>query len=111
MLTLSAMALTARARGLLHRHLQESPTLSACARAREEMNLSFVPYWIVSVSARTSVVASDVAVQAGTIATTAALAGVIGSGFGGRRGGGFGGPLLAGAMLGTMMGLRQARAL
>jgi hypothetical protein len=87
-------------RGLLHRHLQESSTL-------EEMNLSFVPYWIVSVSARTSVVASDVAVQAGTIATSAALAGVIGSGFGGRRGGGFGGPLLAGAMLGTMMGPRQ----
>ena len=35
-------------RGLLHRHLQEGSTL-------EEMNLSFVPYWIVSVSARTSV--------------------------------------------------------
>jgi hypothetical protein len=87
-------------RGLLHRHLQENSTL-------EEMNLSFVPYWIVSVSARTSVVASDMAVEAGTIATTAALAGVIGSGFGSRRGGGFGGPLLAGAMMGTMMGPRQ----
>jgi len=85
-------------RGLLHRHLQESSTL-------EEMNLSFVPYWIVSVSARTSVVASDVAVETGQIATTAALAGVMGSAFGGRRGGGgFAGPLLAGAMMGTMMG-------
>jgi hypothetical protein len=85
-------------RGLLHRHLQESSTL-------EEMNLSLVPYWIISVSARTSVVASDMAVQAGEIATTAALAGVIGSGFGGRRGGGgFAGPLLAGAMMGGMMG-------
>jgi len=88
-------------RGLLHRHLQENSTL-------EEMNLSFVPYWIVSVSARTSVVASDMAVQAGEIATTAALAGVIGSGFGGRRGGGgFAGPLLAGAMMGGMMGPRE----
>jgi hypothetical protein len=84
-------------RGLMHRHLQESSNL-------EEMNLSFVPYWIVSVSARTSVVASDVAVEAGEIATTAALAGVMGSAFGGRRGGGFAGPLLAGAMMGTVMG-------
>lgn len=59
-------------RGLVHRHLQESSTL-------EEMNLSFVPYWIVSASTRTSVVASEMAVQAGEIATTAALAGVIGA--------------------------------
>jgi hypothetical protein len=84
-------------RGLLHRHLQENSKL-------EEINLSFVPYWIVSVSARTNVVASDVAVQAGEIATTAALFGVMGSAMGGRRGGGFAGPLLAGAMIGGMMG-------
>jgi hypothetical protein len=90
-------------RGLLHRHLQESSTL-------EEMNLSFVPYWIVSVSARTSVIASDVAVQVGEIATTAALFGVMGSAMSGRGRGGFAGPLLAGAMLGTMMGPRQANA-
>ncbi|MGD0495813.1 MAG: zinc ribbon domain-containing protein [Candidatus Bathyarchaeia archaeon] len=91
-------------RGLLHRHLQESSTL-------EEMNLSFVPYWIVSVSARTSIVASDMVVQAGEIATTAALFGVMGSAMGGRRGGGgFAGPLLAGAVLGTMMGPGQASA-
>jgi hypothetical protein len=83
-------------RGLLHRHLQENSTL-------EEMNLSFVPYWILSVSARTSVVATDMAVEGGEIATTAALIGVMG-GMGGRRGGGFGGPLLAGAVLGSMMG-------
>jgi hypothetical protein len=75
-------------RGLLHRHLQEGSTL-------EEMNLSFVPYWIVSASARTSIVASDVAVQVGEIATTAALLGVMGSAMGGRRGGGIAGPLLA----------------
>lgn len=90
-------------RGLLHRHLQESSTL-------EEMNLSFVPYWIVSASARTSIIASDVAVQVGEVATTAALFGVMGGAMGGRRGGGFAGPLLAGAVLGGMMGPGQAAA-
>jgi hypothetical protein len=90
-------------RGLLHRHLQESSTL-------EEMNLSFVPYWIVSVSARTSVVASDMAVQVGEIATTAALAGIMGSAFSGGRRGGFAGPLLAGTMMGSMMGPGRAAA-
>jgi ribosomal protein L40E len=89
-------------RGLLHRHLQETSTL-------KEMNLSFVPYWIVSVSARTSVVASDVAVQVGEVATTAALFGVMGGAMGGRRGG-VAGPLLAGAVLGSMMGGGQANA-
>jgi hypothetical protein len=90
-------------RGLLHRHLQENSTL-------EEMNVSFVPYWIVSASARTSIVASDVAVQVGEVATTAALFGVMGGAMGGRRGGGFAGPLLAGAVLGSMMGPGQAAA-
>ena len=91
-------------RGLLHRHLQEGSTL-------EEMNLSFVPYWIVSVSARTSVVASDVAVRVGEIATTAALIGLMGSAMGDRRrGGGLAGPLVTGAVLGTMMGPGQAGA-
>jgi hypothetical protein len=75
------------------------------------MNLSLVPYWLVSVSVRTSIVASDMAVQAGEIATTAALFGVMGGAMGGRRGvGGFAGPLLTGAMLGTMMGPGQAGA-
>ncbi len=83
-------------RGLLHRHVQEDSTL-------EEMNLSMVPYWIVSVSARTSLVASDMAAEAGQIATTAALFGVLGGAMGGRRGG-FAGPLMTGAVLGTMMG-------
>jgi hypothetical protein len=84
--------------GLLHRHLQESSTL-------EELNLSLVPYWIVSVSARTSVIASDVAVEAGQIATTAALFGLMGAGLGGGRGrNNISGPLVGGAMLGTMMG-------
>ncbi len=83
--------------GLLHRHLQENSRL-------EEMTLSYVPYWLVSVSARTSVTAANVAAEAGTIATTAALAGILGGGLGGRRGGGFGGGLLTGAMMGSMMG-------
>jgi len=76
-------------RGLLHRHLHEDST-------QEEMSLTFVPYWIVSVSARTSVVATDETAQIAQTATTAALMGVIfggmGGGFGGGgRGGGFGG--------------------
>lgn len=90
-------------RGLLHRHLQEGSAL-------EEMNLSFVPYWIVSASARTSIVAADMAVTAGEIATTAALFGVMGSAMGGRRRGGIAGPLLAGAVLGSTMGAGQANA-
>jgi hypothetical protein len=75
----------------------------------EEMTLSIVPYWIVSVSARTSIIATDMAVEAGQIATTAALIGILGGAMGeGRRGGfGFGGPLVAGTMLGTMMGPGQ----
>ena len=80
-------------KGLLHRHLQESSKL-------EEINLAFVPYWLVPVSARTTIVATDVAAEAGTIATTAALAGIMGGAFGGRRGGG---GVLTGVMLGSMM--------
>jgi len=91
-------------RGLLHRHLYEDSKL-------EELNLSYIPYWIVSVSARTSIVASDVAVQVGEIATTAALFGIMGSAMSGRRRGtGIAGPILAGSMLGTMIGIGQAGA-
>jgi hypothetical protein len=85
-------------KGLLHKHLQESSVL-------EEMNLSLVPYWIVSVSATTSIVASDVVAETGQIATTAVLFGLLGSAMGGRRGfGGYAGPLVAGTMMGSMMG-------
>jgi DNA-directed RNA polymerase subunit RPC12/RpoP len=75
-------------KGLLHRHLQEDST-------QEEMTLSYVPYWIVSISARTSVVATSIAMQTAQTATTAALLGVMlgGGGFGGGggyRGGGGG---------------------
>jgi hypothetical protein len=82
-------------RGLLHRHLQETSTM-------EEVNLAMVPYWLVPVSARTSLVAVDMTAEAGQIATTAALAGIMGGAMGGRRGGG-GGGLLTGMMLGTVM--------
>ncbi|HEV2225484.1 MAG TPA: zinc ribbon domain-containing protein [Nitrososphaerales archaeon] len=83
--------------GLLHRHLQESSTL-------EEANLAMVPYWLIPVSARTSLVAVDMAMQAGQIATTAALAGIMGGAMSGGRGfGGGGGGLVGGVLLGTMM--------
>lgn len=71
-------------KGLLHRHLQETSK-------QEEMNLSYVPYWIVNVSARTSVVAVDETQQIAQTATTAALMGVILGGMGGGFGGGGGG--------------------
>src|SRR6267143_1338291 len=75
-------------RGMLHRHLQESSTL-------EEMTLSVVPYWLVSVSARTSIIATNMVAEGATVATTAALIGVM-AGMGGGRRGGFGAPLLGG---------------
>jgi hypothetical protein len=85
-------------KGLLHRHLQESSTL-------EEVNLAMVPYWLIPVSARTSLVAVDMGAEVGSIATTAALAGIMGGAIGGGRRGGFGGGgLVTGMVLGTMMG-------
>jgi hypothetical protein len=77
-------------RGLLHRHLHEDSK-------QEEMSLTYVPYWIVSVSARTTIIATNETAQIAQTATTAALMGVIfggmGGGFGGGGGrrGGFGG--------------------
>ena len=101
-------------KGLLHRHLHEDSK-------QEEMSLTFVPYWIVSVSARTSIVAADETAQIAQTATTAALMGVIfggmGGGFGGgggRRGGGFGGRrAYPGQSVGTpfagILGLKRIR--
>src|SRR2546426_6448753 len=84
-------------RGMLHRHLQESSTL-------EEMTISVVPYWLVNVSARTSIVATNMVAEGAAVATTAALIGVM-AGMGGGRRGGFGAPLIGGGtMLGSMMG-------
>ena len=68
-------------RGLLHRHLHEDSK-------QEEMSLTFVPYWIVSVSARTNVIATNETAQLAQTASTAALMGVIFGGMGGGFGGG-----------------------
>src|SRR5262249_43811264 len=88
---ISSLAKNLMDRGLLNRHLQENSNL-------QELSLSIVPYWLVGVSARTSLVASDVVAEGATVATTAALFGVMaGLGGGGRRGG-FGGPLVEGAL-------------
>ena len=80
----NAMITSLMDKGFLHRHLHEDST-------QEEMNLSYVPYWIVDVSARTTVVAANVAAQLGQTATQAALFGVILGGMGGGFGGGMGG--------------------
>ncbi len=89
-------------KGLLHRHLQETSTL-------EELSLTMVPYWIIPVTARTNLVAVDIAAEVGNIATTAALFGVMGGamgggGFGGGRDGNFGGGMMDGMLMGSMMG-------
>jgi hypothetical protein len=72
-------------KGFLHRHLQEDSTL-------QEMTLSMVPYWIIPVSARTSITVENMVQQTAQTATTAALMGVVLGGLaGGGRGGGGGG--------------------
>lgn len=82
-------------RGFFRRHLQESSTL-------EEMDLSYVPYWIVSVSARTNIISMDTTAEAGKVVATAAILGGLAAGMGGGRRGG--GRLAEGALLGTMIG-------
>ncbi|HZW54704.1 MAG TPA: zinc ribbon domain-containing protein [Nitrososphaerales archaeon] len=82
-------------KGFLRRHLQEKSTL-------KEINLSYVPYWIISVSARTDIIAADVATQVGTVAATAAILGAMsGMGGGGHRHGG--GGIVGGAVLGSVL--------
>jgi len=85
-------------KGLLHRHLQESSTL-------EELDLSMIPYWIIPVTAKTNLIATDLAVEVGSLAASAAMAGVMGGMLGGNsRRGGFGGGMMDGMLFGTMMG-------
>lgn len=86
-------------KGLLHRHLQENSKL-------EELDISFIPYWIIPVTAKTNLIATDIAAQVGSIAATAAMAGLMGGAISGdsRRGGGFGGGMMDGMLFGTMMG-------
>jgi hypothetical protein len=69
-------------KGIFKHHVHEESTL-------EEMNATFIPYWIIPVSARTTIVAVDEMQQIGQAATTAALMGIVLGGLGG--GGGFGG--------------------
>jgi Double zinc ribbon len=71
--------------GLMHRKAFEESQI-------EEEKLTFVPFWVMPVSASTNYVYSDLAVgvgtSVGTMAGAALLAGVLG-GRGGRGGGGF----------------------
>ena len=83
-------------KGLLHRHLQESSKL-------EELDLSMIPYWIIPVTAKTNLIATDIAVQVGSIAATAAMAGILGGSLGSSRRG-FGGGMMDGMLFGTMVG-------
>jgi len=85
-------------KGLLHRHLQESSVL-------EELDLTMIPYWIIPVTAKTNLIATDLVVEVGSIAATAAMAGMMGGALGGgSRRGGFGGGMMNGMLFGTMMG-------
>ena len=85
-------------KGLLHRHLQESSTL-------EELDLSMIPYWIIPVTAKTNLIATDLVGEIGSIATTAVMAGVMAGALGGgSRRSGFGGGMINGMLFGTMMG-------
>lgn len=83
--------------GLLHRHLQESSKLEA-------LDLSMVPYWIIPISAKTNLVATDIAVAVGSIAASAAMAGVLGGAMSGGSRRGYGGGMMSGMLFGTMMG-------
>ncbi len=85
-------------RGILRRHLEEESTL-------ETLNLGYIPYWIVPVSARTSYTAVDVGAEIGTLAVTAAVMGLAGGAMGApSRRGGLGVGLLEGTMIGGMVG-------
>lgn len=88
--------------GMLRRHLEEKSKL-------DTLNLGYIPYWIVPVSARTNYTAVDAAAEIGTLAATAAIMGLAGGGFGGggRGRGGLGVGLIEGTMVGGMMGGNQ----
>ncbi len=81
--------------GLLHRHLEEKSK-------SEGVVLSFVPYWIVPVSARSRYTAVDAGAEVGRVAGTAILAGLLGGAMGGGRGG-FGGGMMDGVLMGGVM--------
>lgn len=99
--------------GILHRHRLEDSK-------QEELSLTYVPYWIVSVSARSSIQVANQTAQLAQTATTAALLGVIlggmgGGGGGGGRGGGrggrraFEGPVYSTSPFEGILGLKRLR--
>jgi ribosomal protein L37AE/L43A len=85
--------------GLLRWHIWERSTL-------EDLTLLYVPYWIISVSARTSIVGLDTASQVTSVAATAAILGAAAAGAGshGHRGGGtaLDAAILGGVVAGSM---------
>ncbi len=85
-------------KGLFRWHVWERSTL-------EELTLSYVPYWIISVSARTSIVAVDTASQIASVAATAAILGTAaGAAQHGQRGrgGALDAAILGGVVAGSM---------
>jgi len=87
-------------RGFIHRHLAESSV-------KEEFNVSYIPYWIIPTSARTTVTSVNVASQVGNTVTEMAVFGLLMGGMGGmgRRfySGGFG-RMFAGGVYGGNQG-------
>jgi uncharacterized Zn finger protein (UPF0148 family) len=65
-------------KGVFRHHMHEESVL-------EEQTASFIPYWVIPVSARTSIVSVDAMAEAGQVATTAALMGIMLGGLGGGR--------------------------
>jgi hypothetical protein len=75
--------------GFMHRKVFEESKIV-------EQKLSFVPFWVVPVSATTQYTYTDVAVGVGSTVGTIAAAELLGSALGGRRGGFMPVPILTG---------------
>jgi hypothetical protein len=86
-------------KGLFRWHVWERSTL-------DELTLNYVPYWIISVSARTSIVAVDTTAQIATVAATAAILGTAAAGAGTHgyrgRGNALDAAILGGVVAGNM---------
>ena len=80
--------------GLLGKHVFEESK-------EEELTLSYVPYWVVPVSATTSFKFLSVASEVGNLALDAAVMGAMDEGM---NRGGMGGGMIDGMMIGGMMG-------
>ncbi len=84
-------------KGIFRWHVWERSTL-------DDLNLSYVPYWIISVSAMTSIVAVDTTAQIATVAATAAILGTAAAAGAGKHGnrGGLDAAILGGVVAGNM---------